>query len=185
MSFEFRETDIADVKVIVPKVFEDDRGLFMETYVRESFLAAGIDAEFVQDNYSVSEASVLRGLHYQHGDAAQGKLVQCTGGVIFDVAVDLRTDSPTFGESVSMILSEHNRKMLWIPRGFAHGFLTLSRTAEVRYKLDNEYAPDREAGIYWDDPSLGVDWPVDDPILADKDTDWPTVQQAVKEDLVF
>lgn len=185
MPFEFRDTALRDVVVVEPEVFEDDRGLFMETYVEESFREAGIDTDFVQDNYSKSEAGVLRGLHYQRGDAAQGKLIQCDQGVIFDVVVDLRRGAETFGESLSMILSEHNRKMLYAPRGFAHGFLALSDTVVTRYKVDNYYAPEKEAGIRWDDRTLDIDWPVTDPVLSEKDADLPTFDEAVDAGHVF
>lgn len=183
--FEIFDTDLRGLKEISPEVFEDERGLFMETYKRTAFEAAGIDGRFIQDNYSKSRANVLRGLHYQLGEAAQAKIVQCIEGVIFDVVVDLNQESPTFGESSSMVLSEHNKKMLYVPRDFAHGFLTLSDTAKVRYKVDNEYAPNKEGGIIWDDPTLAIDWPVADPILSEKDSNWPTFETAVERELVF
>jgi len=183
--FKFSDAELRGIKVIKPEVFEDERGLFMETYKRAAFEKAGIDGEFIQDNYSKSKANALRGLHYQKGDAAQAKIVQCSEGVILDVVVDLKKDSPTFGESLSMILSEHNKKMLYIPREFAHGFLTLSNTAKIRYKIDNDYKPDTEGGIIWDDPTLAIDWPVEDPILSEKDMNWPTFETAVERDLVF
>lgn len=157
----------------------------MEAYERTAFEEAGIDAEFIQDNYSKSKANVLRGLHYQEGDAAQAKLVHCSAGVIFDVVVDLKERSPTFGESAATILSEYNNKMLYIPRDYAHGFLTLSESTKVRYKIDNDYEPDREAGIIWDDPTLAIDWPSEDPILSEKDSNWPTFETAVNDGLVF
>lgn len=185
MPFEFSDTEIRGLKVIKPEVFEDKRGLFMETFKRAAFEKAGIDREFIQDNYSKSEANVLRGLHYQKGDAAQAKIVQCLKGVILDVVVDLKQDSPTFGEPLSRILSEHNKKMLYVPRDFAHGFLTLSNTAKVQYKVDNDYKPDAESGIIWDDPKLAIDWPVEDPILSEKDMNWPTFETAVNRDLMF
>lgn len=185
MPFEFFDAGPHGVKIIKPEVFHDERGEFRETYKKPAFEQAGIDGEFVQDNFSKSKANVLRGLHYQMGDAVQGKIVECSNGVLFDVVVDLREDSPTFGESWSIILSEYNRKMLYVPRGFAHGFLTLSETAGVRYKVDNAYKPDKEAGVIWDDPTLAIDWPVEEPILSEKDMNWPTFEAAVKRDLVF
>jgi dTDP-4-dehydrorhamnose 3,5-epimerase len=185
MPFEFEDTEIKDVKIVKPQVFGDDRGFFMETYEENDFKEAGIDTEFIQDNHSKSEHGVLRGLHYQKGEYSQGKLVRCTQGVIMDVIVDLRKDSETFGETKKVILSEHNRKMLWVPRGFGHGFYTLSGTAEVQYKVDNEYAPDQEAGITWDDPKLEVDWPTEDPKLSDKDKEWPTLEEAEEQGLLF
>jgi len=185
MPFEFSDTEIRGLKLIKPEVFEDERGLFMETYKRAAFEEAGIDVEFIQDNHSKSTANVLRGLHYQKGDAAQAKLVRCSEGVIFDVVVDLRTEHSTFGESWSTILSEHNKRMLYVPRGFAHGFLTLSETAKVGYKVDNDYQPDREGGIIWDDPTLDINWPIESPVLSEKDTNWPTFETSVESDLVF
>jgi dTDP-4-dehydrorhamnose 3,5-epimerase len=185
MPFEFEDSQLEEVKIIKPKEFRDDRGFFMETYEENDFREAGIDTEFIQDNHSKSEQGVLRGLHYQKGEYSQGKLVRCTQGVIMDVIVDLREDSDTFGETMNLILSEHNKKMLWVPRGFAHGFYTLSETAEVQYKVDNEYAPDQEAGIIWNDPELDINWPTDDPKLSDKDEEWPTLEEAKGKDLLF
>ena len=185
MPFEFSDTKLRGLKAIKPEVFEDERGLFMETYKWRAFEEAGIDVGFIQDNYSKSKANVLRGLHYQKGDAAQAKIIQCFEGAIFDVVVDLKKKSPTFGESWSTILSEHNKKMLYVPRDFAHGFLTLSETAKVRYKVDNDYEPNREGGIIWDDPTLAIDWPPEDPILSEKDMNWPTFETAVERELVF
>jgi dTDP-4-dehydrorhamnose 3,5-epimerase len=185
MPFEFEETDIKDAEIVKPQVFGDDRGFFMETYVKEKFEEGGIDTEFIQDNHSKSEHGVLRGLHYQKGEHSQGKLVRCSQGVIMDVIVDLREDSETFGEHLKVILSEHNKKMLWVPRGFAHGFYTLSETAEVQYKVDNDYAPDQEAGIAWDDPELDINWPTDDPKLSEKDEEWPTLEEAKEKCLLF
>lgn len=185
MPFEFSDTELRGLKIIKPKVFEDDRGLFMEAYKRTAFAEAGIEVGFVQDNYSKSKANVLRGLHYQKGDAAQAKLVHCSAGAVFDVVVDLNRDSPTFGDSLTTILSEHNNKMLYVPPDYAHGFLTLSDTAKVRYKIDTGYAPDREGGIIWDDPTLAIDWPTEDPILSEKDSNWPTFETAVENNLVF
>lgn len=185
MPFKFSDTELRGLKVINPDVFEDERGLFMETYKRAAFEEAGIDMEFIQDNYSKSKANVLRGLHYQKGEAAQAKIVQCFEGVIFDAVVDLREESPTFCESSSTILSEHNNKILYVPRGFAHGFLTLSDVAKVRYKVDNDYQPNREGGIIWDDPKLAIDWPVENPNLSEKDVDWPTLKTAAEKNLLF
>lgn len=185
MPFEFTNTEIRGLKVIKPEIFEDKRGTFMETYKTAAFEKAGIDARFIQDNYSKSTANVLRGLHYQEGDAVQAKLIKCSEGVIFDAVVDLREESATFGESWSTILSEHNAKMLYVPRGLAHGFLALSGAAKVGYKVDNDYRPDRERGIIWDDPTLAIDWPVESPVLSEKDTNWPTFETAVERGLVF
>lgn len=183
--FEFSDTDLRGVKIIEPTVFTDERGQFMEVYKREVFTEAGIEEEFVQDNCSISKANVLRGLHYQRGDAAQAKIVQCSDGAILDVVVDLKAKSDTFGQSKSLVLSEHNNRILYVPRDYAHGFITLSDTATVRYKVDNKFSPDDEAGIIWDDPTLEIDWPIDDPTLSEKDTTWPTLEAAVERDLVF
>ncbi|MFB6158482.1 MAG: dTDP-4-dehydrorhamnose 3,5-epimerase [Candidatus Nanohalobium sp.] len=185
MPFEFKEAELKDVKIVKPEVFEDERGFFMETYVKEKFKERGIDTEFVQEGHSKSEQGVLRGLHYQKGEHAQAKLVRCTRGVIIDVIADLRKDSKTFGETLKVILSEHNKKMLWIPQGFAHGFYTLSETAEVQYKLNSGYKPEKEAGIIWKDPELDIDWPDNNPKLSHKDEDWPTLEEAKKERLLF
>ena len=185
MPFEFSDTELRGVRIIRPTVFSDERGVFMEVYKREPFAEAGIETEFVQDNCSKSKANVLRGLHYQRGDAAQAKLVQCSKGTILDVVVDINTASDSFGRSKSIVLSEHNNRMVYVPRDYAHGFLTLSDTATVRYKVDTEYSPDDEAGIIWDDPTAAIDWPADDPILSEKDTTWPTLEAAVERDLVF
>lgn len=185
MPFEFKDSELEDVKIVKPRLFGDERGFFMETYAEETFKENGIDTEFIQDNHSQSEHGVLRGLHYQKGEHSQGKLVRCTQGVIMDVIVDLRKDSETFGEHLKIILSEHNKKMLWVPRGFANGFYTLSETAEVQYKVDNEYVPDQEAGIAWNDPELDINWPTEDPKLSDKDKEWPTLEEAEEKGLLF
>jgi dTDP-4-dehydrorhamnose 3,5-epimerase len=185
MPFEFEDAKLEDVKIVKPQVFGDERGFFMETYEKNDFREAGIDTEFIQDNHSKSDHGVLRGLHYQKGEYSQGKLVRCTKGVIIDVIVDLRKDSKTFGETMKVILSEHNKKMLWVPRGFGHGFYTISETAEVQYKVDNEYAPEQEAGIAWNDPELDINWPTEDPKLSDKDKKWPKLEKAEEKNLLF
>ncbi|MHC1602336.1 MAG: dTDP-4-dehydrorhamnose 3,5-epimerase [Methermicoccaceae archaeon] len=177
MPFEFERLSIEDVVLIKPKVFEDERGFFMESYQREAFEEAGIRGEFIQDNHSRSTHGVLRGLHFQHPPYEQAKIVRCTRGVIFDVAVDIRRGSPTFGEHVWAILSEHNHRMLYVPKGFAHGFCVLSEVAEVQYKVDAPYAPDHEAGLIWNDPDVGIQWPIDEPILSEKDRRWPTLDE--------
>ena len=168
---EFLPTRLPDVIVIRPEVFEDSRGFFMETWTRKAFEQVGIDADFVQDNYSSSVAGTVRGLHYQI-ERAQGKLVRVVKGEVFDVAVDLRKSSPDFGQWASEILSAENKKQMWIPPGFAHGFLVLSETTEFEYKCTDYYAPEHERTICWDDPDIGVDWPladVESPILSQKD----------------
>lgn len=176
MPFELEETKIADVLLIKPKVFEDKRGFFMETYVEEDFKRVGITGNFIQDNHSKSEKAVLRGLHFQREPYAQAKLVRCINGKIYDVAVDLRENSETFGKNVSVTLSEDNKHQLYVPGGFAHGFLVLSEEADVAYKVDNDYAPDYEGGLIWNDPQVDIDWPIENPVLSKKDKKWPTLE---------
>jgi len=151
----------------------------METYAKSAFESAGIKGELVQQNHSRSVRGVLRGLHFQTDPYAQAKLVRCTRGEVFDVAVDIRKESPTFGKWVSATLSESNRDMLYVPRGFAHGFVTTSDTAEVQYSVDNHYAPDYEQGIVWNDPEVNIRWPTSNPILSKKDANWPRLSQLV------
>lgn len=163
-------TEIPDVLIIEPRIFGDDRGFFFESYNERAFAdKAGITAHFVQDNHSRSCQNVLRGLHYQI-QQSQGKLVRAIVGTIFDVAVDIRKSSPTFGQWISCLISAENKRMLWIPAGFAHGFLVLSDYAEVLYKTTDYYAPQHERCILWNDPDLAIDWPLTaDPILSAKD----------------
>lgn len=162
-------TAIPEVLILEPKVFGDARGYFYESYNRRAFAEVGIATEFVQDNQSRSSKNVLRGLHYQV-QQTQGKLVRALQGAIYDVAVDIRRSSPTFGKWVGVELSADNKRMLWIPRGFAHGFVTLTETAEVGYKADDYYGPAFERSIIWNDPDLKIDWPIEgEPVLAAKD----------------
>ncbi|WP_075056651.1 dTDP-4-dehydrorhamnose 3,5-epimerase [Thermogymnomonas acidicola] len=179
MPFEFEKTDIEGVVVVKPRVFSDERGYFTETYKKSEFSRGGIDVNFVQDNESFSSALTLRGLHFQRKPYEQGKLVRCVRGEIFDVAVDLRPNSRTFGKYVSAILSEENRHMLWIPEGFAHGFLALKDSIVV-YKVTNEYNRESEGGIRWDDPELSIKWPMQPRFLSDKDRKWPTLREYMK-----
>ena len=162
---------IPDVILLEPRVFGDERGFFFESFNQRVFEdAIGHAVQFVQDNHSKSEQGVLRGLHYQLPPKAQGKLVRVVQGEVFDVAVDIRKDSPTFGQWVAEILSAENKKQLWIPAGFAHGFLTLSETAEFLYKTTDYYAPEFERSIAWNDPAIGIDWPINgNPKLSGKD----------------
>lgn len=162
---------IPDVILLEPRVFGDDRGFFYESFNRQAFReATGVDTDFVQDNHSRSVKGVLRGLHYQQPPKAQGKLVRVVVGEVFDVAVDIRKDSPTFGKWVGEVLSAGNKRQLWIPPGFAHGFLTLSEVAEFLYKTTDYYSPQHERCIRWDDPTVGVVWPLDgEPRLSLKD----------------
>lgn len=156
---KFRPTSIPDVILIEPQVFGDSRGFFMETYHARKYAAAGIEAEFVQDNHSGSRQGTLRGLHYQIHQA-QGKLVRCVAGEVFDVAVDIRRSSATFGQWTGAVLSAQNRHMLWVPEGFAHGFYVLSDWAELAYKATDFYAPEWDRAILWDDPAIGIEWPL-------------------------
>ncbi len=164
------QTEIPDVLILEPRVFGDDRGFFLESYNQQAFAdKAGITANFVQDNHSRSVQNVLRGLHYQI-QQPQGKLVRAIVGTIFDVAVDVRQSSPTFGKWVGCTLSAENKRQLWIPPRFAHGFFVVSEVAEVLYKATDYYAPQYERTIAWNDPKLGIDWPINTtPILSDKD----------------
>lgn len=163
-------TAIPEVILIEPKVFKDDRGYFFESYQRQRFIDAGIPFEFVQDNHSKSTKGVLRGLHYQV-QQPQGKLVRVINGEIYDVAVDIRKNSPTFGKWVGDYLSGENKRMIWVPPGFAHGFFVTSMEAEIIYKATDYYAPQWERTIAWNDPTIGVQWPIDNfpPILSAKD----------------
>ncbi len=163
---------IPDVKRIVPRVFRDERGYFAEIYSQKALEAAGVSATFVQDNQSLSRAKgVVRGLHFQKPPHAQGKLIRVLRGAIFDVAVDIREGSPTFGRHVACEMSAENLAQLWVPAGFAHGFCTLEPDTEVLYKVTAYYAPESDSGIMWNDPALGIDWPVsaEEAVLSDKD----------------
>jgi len=178
MPFRFVETEIPEVKIIEPQVFADERGFFMETYKRSEFAALGISEIFVQVNRSKSPNGILRGLHYQKHPNAQGKLVQTLAGEIIDVAVDIRQGAPTFGRSVVTKLSSENKRMLYVPVGFAHGFCVISDDAEVAYMTTAEYAPECEAGIRWNDPDLAIDWPFATPRLSKRDLVWPYLKDA-------
>ncbi|HAE58936.1 MAG TPA: dTDP-4-dehydrorhamnose 3,5-epimerase [Anaerolineae bacterium] len=177
---QFQPTTLPDIILITPKVFGDERGFFMETYQTRLFAEAGIQAQFVQDNHSRSKQGVLRGLHYQLRQT-QGKLVRVVMGEIFDVAVDIRRGSPTFGKWVAVHLSAENRQQLWVPPGFAHGFYVLSEWAEVLYKTTDFYSPQWERSILWNDPAIGIDWPLlaEAPLsLSAKDEQAPLLQEA-------
>ena len=171
---------IPGLLIIEPKVFGDERGFFMESYSRDRYAEAGVPAEFVQDNLSLSARGILRGLHLQHPND-QGKLCSVLQGEVFDVAVDIRRDSPHFGRWTGQTLSEENRLQLYIPPGFAHGFCTLSEQADFLYKCTDFYAPGDEHGVAWDDPDIGIDWPIadgDTPLLSDKDAAAPLLRDA-------
>lgn len=176
--FEFKKTAIEGVYVIEPKVFGDSRGYFMETYKEDDFKVNGLNYDFVQDNQSKSHKGVLRGVHFQKKHP-QAKLVRVISGEVFDVAVDLRKNSPTYGKWVGEVLTAENKKMLMIPRGFAHGFVVLSDTAEFVYKCDEVYHPEDEGGVRWDDPDIAIDWPYKgDPELSEKDKVLPLLKDS-------
>jgi dTDP-4-dehydrorhamnose 3,5-epimerase len=178
MPFHFHRLKIPGVILIAPDRFEDDRGFFAELYKRSAFAAGGVSPTFVQSNYSHSVQGVVRGLHYQKRPQAQGKLVIVIRGRIFDVAVDIREGSPTYSAWVGETLSSQNGRILYIPPGFAHGFCVLSQEADVIYQVTEEYAPELDRGIVWDDPDIGVRWPVADPILSPKDARLPSLREA-------
>lgn len=178
MAFRFRRLEIPDVILIEPQPFADLRGAFMESYKWSDFKAHGITDTFVQDNYSHSVRGVLRGLHYQKPPQTQAKLVGVIRGEVFDVAVDVRWGSPTYGRWISVVLSGENHHMVYVPVGFAHGFCVVSETADILYKVTAEYAGELNAGIRWDDPHLGIPWPVAHPILSPKDARLPFLADA-------
>ncbi len=170
---------LTDALIIEPVVHGDHRGFFMESYNDSLFKQNGINYNFIQDNHSLSaEPGVLRGLHYQLNPKAQTKLVRVLTGAIYDVIVDIRKNSPTFGQWVGVILTEHNKRQLLVPKGFAHGFCTLVPNTQVLYKVDEYYSPEHDRGILWNDPALGIDWPTSNPILSDKDQRHPLLKDA-------
>ena len=185
--FKRNDTSIDGVYIIEPTVFGDDRGYFMETYSETEFSEIGINNKFVQDNQSKSKKGVLRGLHFQK-ENSQAKLVRCLKGEVFDVAVDLRPGSKTYGKWEGVILSEENKKMFMIPRGFAHGFLVLSDSAEFAYKCDDVYNHEAEGGLAWNDPDVAIEWPmgdlnVNDLLTSEKDAKWPSLKELKETDL--
>jgi dTDP-4-dehydrorhamnose 3,5-epimerase len=176
--FKFIKTSIEDVYIIEPTVFGDERGYFMETYHEKEFQEVGLNLTFVQDNQSKSTKGVLRGLHFQYTNP-QGKLVRVIRGEVFDVAVDLRKNSPTYGKWEGVKLSEENKKQFYVPEGFAHGFMVLSDEAEFTYKCTDFYDASDEGGILWNDPDIGIDWPIkdiEDVVLSDKDKNWKSLK---------
>lgn len=180
MSYRAEETDLPGVLVLTPDVYSDDRGFFFESYSNQAFeRAVGESVDFIQDNHSRSVGGVLRGLHYQIAPHAQAKLVRCTRGSIWDVVVDVRSGSSTLGSWVAAELTEHNKRQMWIPVGFAHGFVVRSEEAEVQYKTNAIYAPECERSLLWSDPAVGIPWPLDlDPIVSDKDARAPRLDGA-------
>lgn len=179
-----KETKLKDVKLIEPSVFGDHRGFFMESYSDLDFKASGIDIDFLQDNHSLStQPGVLRGLHFQKGEAAQTKLIRVVTGVVLDVIVDIRKGSPTYGEWEGYLLSEYNHRQLLVPKGFAHGFVTLTPNVNFLYKCDNYYNAEADGGIAFDDPNLSIDWPIaiNKAITSDKDLKHPTLKEFESE----
>ncbi len=186
MPFKFEPLAIPEVVLIEAQAFPDERGFFMETFKHSDFAQAGIRKSFVQDNFSCSRRGTLRGLHYQMNPSAQGKLVACLQGEIFDVAVDLRRGSPTYGQWVRAVLSAENRRMLWVPEGFAHGFQALQDNTLVWYKVTAEYDPSSERGLRWDDPALGIPWPLaKEALLSPKDAVLPTLAELSDNNFVY
>lgn len=185
MPFEFEKLELDGVVLIKPKVFGDNRGFFMETYKKSDFVNYGINVEFVQDNHSQSVKGVLRGLHYQALPKPQSKLIKCLKGKIYDVAVDIRKNSKTFGKWVKEELSDENNHMLFIPAGFAHGFVVLSDVAEILYKTDTEFSAEHDRGLLWCDEDINVDWGIDfEPILSEKDKIQPKFTKINKKELL-
>lgn len=176
MPFEFQKLSIEGLVLVKPKIFKDARGFFTESYKKSDFKKNGIDCDFVQDNHSFSVKNVIRGLHFQKPPFEQSKLVRCLKGEIMDVAVDIRKDSPNYLKWEAIVLSEANCHMLFIPKGFAHGFLVLSEYADVYYKCDTEYAPDYDAGVRYDDPDINICWGVSSPSVSDKDMKLPFIK---------
>jgi dTDP-4-dehydrorhamnose 3,5-epimerase len=175
---EVHDTHLKGVRLIIPRVFEDDRGFFLETFNAAVFEECGLPVNFVQDNHSRSTRGVLRGLHFQY-PSWQGKLVRAVAGEIFDVAVDIRPESPTFGQWYGVTLSGENKHQLYIPPGYAHGFCVLSETVDVTYKCTALYNPSEDAGIRWNDPDIGIDWPIGTPIVSDKDRNAPLLKDII------
>ncbi|MEA3436598.1 MAG: dTDP-4-dehydrorhamnose 3,5-epimerase [Thermodesulfobacteriota bacterium] len=177
---KFTKTAFPDIFLIEPDVFKDTRGFFMETYNQKNYAEAGIDQEFVQDNYSHSKYGILRGLHYQLKNA-QGKLVFVITGEIFDIVVDIRIGSPRFGQWFGTYLSAKNKQQIFVPEGYAHGFIVLSESVDVIYKCTDFYTPGDEYGIFWADPNIGIDWPIKNPVLSDKDSKNPNLKEIPEE----
>jgi dTDP-4-dehydrorhamnose 3,5-epimerase len=182
MAMKIIDTELDGVRIIEPDVFDDQRGYFFETYQRQRYADAGIRVDFVQDNLSFSKKGTLRGLHYQHPND-QAKLVQVIQGEVFDVVVDIRQESPTFGKWIGQYISDDNKKQIFVPKGFAHGFCVLSDTALFIYKCSDFYAPQCEGGVLWSDPDVGVEWPLESPIVSEKDAKFSCLKD-IAEDLL-
>jgi len=181
MPFKFEPLEIPGPVLITPRVFKDGRGFFLEAYQLSAFAEAGIKKTFVQDNQSVSAKGVIRGLHYQKPPAAQAKLVHCLKGRIFDVAVDIRKNSPTFGKWAGRELDGETHRMLYVPEGFAHGFSVLSEAAEVLYKVTREYSPENDRGVLWNDSDLAIDWKITSPLVSEKDAALPPLKNCAAD----
>ena len=182
MPFKFTKTSLPGVKIIQPMLFKDPRGFFMETYKQSDFFKAGIEETFTQDNYSYSSKGVLRGLHFQTDPHAQGKLVRVIKGAVWDVAVDISPESPTYKKWFGLELNEENHTMLYIPPGYAHGFLTLRENTHLVYKCTEEYSPDADGGVFWDDPELNISWPIvkkTDILVSGKDEKLPLIKDLI------
>lgn len=179
MPFSFVNTPLPGVVIIEPRVFNDERGFFLESYKKSDFIENGISIEFLQDNHSLSSKNILRGLHFQNPPFEQAKLVRAVKGAVWDVAVDIRKDSPYFKKWFGLELSEENKKMLYIPEGFAHGFLALTDEVHLLYKCSNEYSAKHDAGIIWNDPDIGIKWPADNPVLSEKDRELPLLRDII------
>lgn len=179
MPFSFVNTPLPGVVIIEPRVFNDERGFFLESYKKSDFIKNGISTEFLQDNHSLSSKNILRGLHFQNPPFEQAKLVRAVKGAVWDVAVDIRKDSPYFKKWFGLELSDENKKMLYIPEGFAHGFLALTDEVHLLYKCSNEYSAKHDAGIIWNDPDIGIKWPADNPVLSEKDRELPLLRDII------
>lgn len=179
----FEELRLPGLYLITPQVFDDERGFFKETYSKSKFANAGIDVEFVQDNDSFSKKDVIRAFHYQLPPFAQAKLVKVIRGKVLDVVIDIRKNSPTFGKHEVVHLSDENYQLLYVPTGFAHGFVTLTDDVYFQYKVSKPYSPEHERGILWNDPDLGIDWPIDNPEMVERDKAWPCLKDIKEEEL--
>lgn len=178
MTFTFKRLQIPDIILVEPKLLLDNRGFFYEGFKESDFFTNGITKKFVQDNFSHSTYGVIRGLHYQKRPRDQAKIITVVKGKIFDVAVDIRKNSPSYGKWVSEILSEDNHKLLYVPEGFAHGFCVLSQEADIFYKVSNEYSKEHERGIVWNDPAINISWPIEKPVISDKDNQLPLLKNS-------
>ena len=178
MAFTFKRLQIPDIILVEPKLLLDNRGFFFESFKESDFFKNGITKKFIQDNFSHSTYGVIRGLHYQKKTRDQAKIITVVKGKIFDVAVDIRKNSPSYGKWISEILSEDDHKLLYVPEGFAHGFCVLSQEADIFYKVSNEYSKEHERGIVWNDPTINISWPIKEPIISDKDNQLPLLKNS-------